>query len=62
MTKEFLDIVGLQTFKTNYDEEIKAYIKDQGIGLTVDDVQEMIDSVSGIQVSEDSTYEPLEEV
>ena len=60
MAKEFLDIVGLQTFKTNYDEEIKAYIKDQG--LTVDDVQEMIDSVSVIQVSEDSTYEPLEEV
>lgn len=61
MKDEFLDLPGLGYFKTEYDKEIKTYIKSQGIGLTTEDVQEMIDtSDKGIQISEDNTYEPLD--
>ena len=47
--------IDLNTLGT-YDHEIKQYIKDQGLGLTEDDVKKLIN----VQISEDSTYEPLE--
>ena len=56
MAKEFLDIVGLQTYKTKYDEEIKAYIKTKEVGLTEDDVKGIINEVdNNIKISEDNT-------
>ena len=61
MAKNFLDLAGLKHYKEEYDKEIKDYIKNQGVGLTTEDVQELIDaSNKGIQISEDSTFEPLE--
>ena len=43
------------------NEEIKKYIKNQGTGLTTEDVQDIInESNNGIKISVDSTYEPLE--
>lgn len=53
-------LIGLDELQIN-NEEIKKYIKGQGVGLTIDDVKELIDvSDKGIQISEDSTYEPLD--
>lgn len=53
-------LISLEELRIN-NEEVKKYIKSQGVGLTTDDVQEMIDaSDKGIQISEDSTYEPLD--
>lgn len=53
-------IITLDNLTINNDE-MKKYIKSQGVGLTTDDVQNMIDaSDKGIQISEDNTYEPLE--
>ncbi len=44
-----------------YDEEIKNYIKEQGGGLTAEEIQNMINaSDNGIKVSTDNTYEPLD--
>ena len=61
MKDEFLNFSGLEHYKTEYDKEIKNYIKSQGVGLTVNEVQEMIDaSDNGIQISEDNAYEPLD--
>lgn len=54
------EVITLENLISN-NEEIKKYIKDQGTGLTVEDVQSMIDkSNNSIKISTDNTYEPLE--
>ena len=52
MKTEVLDKNGLII----YDEEIKKYIQNQGLGLTEEQVQALIK----VQISEDNTYEPLD--
>lgn len=53
-------VITLDNLMSN-NEEIKKYIKNQGTGLTTEDVQDMInESNNGIKISVDSTYEPLE--
>ena len=52
MKTEVLDKNGLII----YDEEIKKYIKKQGIGITEEQVQGMIE----VKLSDDNTYEPLD--
>lgn len=55
--QSFLDYTGLCEFWDN----LKNYIKSQGVGVTTEDVQKMIDaSDDGVKLSDDNGYEALE--
>ena len=57
--QSFLDYTGLCEFWDN----LKNYIKSQGVGVTTEDVQKMIDaSDNGLKLSSDNTYLPLDEL
>ena len=57
--KEFLDYTGFCIFWDN----LKNYIESQGVGVTTEDVQKMIDaSNNGLKLSDDNTYLPLDEL
>lgn len=57
--QSFLDYTGLCEFWDN----LKIYIKSQGLGITTEDVQKMIDaSDNGLKLSSDNTYLPLDEL
>lgn len=57
--QSFLDYTGLCEFWDN----LKNYIKSQGIGVTTEDIQKMIDaSDNGLKLSSDNTYLPLDEL
>ncbi len=53
-------LISLEELQIN-NEEIKKYLKNQGVGLTTEEVQGMINaSDKSIKVSKDNTYEPLD--